>query len=171
MTVWVGPRRSTRLIVATLREKNLRSDTHWIACLLYYSNRHDAARPEKCRWSARSRTAIAELNCLRERPDLREWFFRKSFACQTRSNRVLRETAYLITPSLTYLFNLSLKTCTFPDEWKSAVVCPIFKNRGSRNNPSNYRPVSLLSAVGKTMDALQSRSLNYSLLSLAEDCK
>ena len=52
------------------------------------------------------------------------------------SNRVLRETAYLTTPSLTYLFNLSLKTCTFPDEWKSAVVCPIFKSRGSRNNPS-----------------------------------
>ena len=77
------------------------------------------------------------------------------------SNRVLRETAYLTTPSLMYLymFNLSLKTCTFPDEWKSAVVCPIFKNCGSWNNPSNYRPVSLLSAVWKTMHALQSRSL------------
>ena len=31
MTGWAGPRRSTRLIVATLREKNLRSDTHLIA--------------------------------------------------------------------------------------------------------------------------------------------
>ena len=82
-----------------------------------------------------------------------------------KGKRVLRETAYLITPSLTYLFNLSLKTCTFPDEWKSAVVCPIFKNRGSRNNPSNYRPVSLLSAVGKTMDALQSHSLTRYLVS------
>ena len=73
--------------------------------------------------------------------------------------------AYLITPSLTCLFNLSLKTCTFPNEWKSAVVCPIFKNRGSRNNPSNYQPVSLLTAVGKTMDALQSRSLTRYLVS------
>ena len=72
---------------------------------------------------------------------------------------VLHETALFIAPSLTYIFNLSLNTLTFPDSWKSAVICPLFKNRGSRKDPSNYRPVSLLSAVGKTMDALLSQSL------------
>ena len=75
------------------------------------------------------------------------------------SNCVLHETALFIAPSLTYIFNLSLNTLTFPDSWKSAVICPLFKNRGSRQDPGNYRPVSLLSAVGKTMDALLSQSL------------
>ena len=45
------------------------------------------------------------------------------------------------------------------------MVCPIFKNRGSRNNLSNYRPVSLFQAVEKTMDALQSRNLTRYLVS------
>ena len=63
--------------------------------------------------------------------------------------------------------NLSLKTWTLTDEWKSAVVCTIFaiENHRSRNNPSNYRPVSLLSPVGKTMGALQSSSLSHNLVS------
>ena len=34
-----SPRRSTRLIVATLREKNLRSDTHWIAVCMIKKNK------------------------------------------------------------------------------------------------------------------------------------
>ena len=86
------------------------------------------------------------------------------------SNRTLKECAHQICPSLTYLFNTSLSTNTFPDEWKEATICPIFKNRGNAGDPSNYRPVSLLNAVGKVLDALVCQSLlkyllQYSLIS------
>ena len=83
----------------------------------------------------------------------------KASGCTAISNRVLRETAPVIASSLTHIYNLSLTTATFPSDWKPAIVCPIFKNRGEKSDPSNYRPISLLPAVGKVFDKLQSRSL------------
>lgn len=78
------------------------------------------------------------------------------------TNRVLRETAVCIAESLTYLYNLSIATLSFPTDWKEATVTPIFKQRGEPSAPTNYRPISLLPACGKLMDRLQSRSLcNY----------
>ena len=53
--------------------------------------------------------------------------------------------------SLTNLFNLSLQHGIFPDTWKQANVIPIFK-KGDKSSPNNYRPVSLLSFVGKVME-------------------
>lgn len=80
------------------------------------------------------------------------------------TNRLMRECAPFIHSSLTYLFNLSISTNRFPTEFKQAIVTPLFKNRGSSNNPSNYRPVSLLSTIGKVLDDIQSaRLLKYFL--------
>ena len=80
------------------------------------------------------------------------------------SNRTLRECAPCISSSITYLFNLSLSTNVFPSEWKQAIVTPLFKQRGNSSNPSNYRPVSLLHAVGKVLDSIVSECLlNYLL--------
>ena len=74
-------------------------------------------------------------------------------------NRLMRECAPFIHSSLTYLFNLSISTNRFPTEFKQAIVTPLFKNRGSWNNPSKYRPVSLLSTIGKVLDDIQSAIL------------
>ena len=82
-----------------------------------------------------------------------------SFKCASYQISVLRETAPVIASSLTHIYNLSLTTATFPSDWKRAIVCPIFKNRGEKSDPSNYRPISLLPAVGKVFDKLQSHSL------------
>ena len=75
------------------------------------------------------------------------------------TNRVLRECASSITESVTYLFNLSVSTGTFPSAWKNAIVIPVFKRRGRDSDPSNYRPVSLLPPLGKVLDAIQSEHL------------
>ena len=93
------------------------------------------------------------LRCLQQLPPS------KSSGCTVISNRVLRETASIICPSITYIYNLSIRTCTFPKEWKTATVTPIYKKRGKPDNPSNYRPISLLHAVGKVLDKIQSQAL------------
>ena len=49
------------------------------------------------------------------------------------------------------LFNLSLQTSYFPLIWKQANVIPLFKKRNP-NLTFNYRPVSLLSVVGKVFE-------------------
>ena len=46
------------------------------------------------------------------------------------------------------IFNCSIQTGIFPDEWKSARVTPVFKN-GSRSDLSNYRPISILPIIAK----------------------
>ena len=49
------------------------------------------------------------------------------------------------------LFNKSLSICRFPEKWKMANVTPIFKSKDS-NILSNYRPISLLSCLGKVFE-------------------
>ena len=64
-------------------------------------------------------------------------------------NKILKIAAPVISESLADLFNLSITTNTFPDHsWKVAKVFPLFKS-GERNDPSNFRPISVLSTVGR----------------------
>ena len=77
---------------------------------------------------------------------------------------MLREVAPSISQSLTHIFNLSLQSSTFPQDWKTAVVIPLFKQRGDASAATNYRPVSLLPAVAKVLDAIQSKRLSSFLV-------
>ena len=56
--------------------------------------------------------------------------------------RLLKETAESVAPMLSMLYEASLKQQSVPDDWRKALVVPIFK-RGARSNPANYRPISL----------------------------
>jgi len=56
----------------------------------------------------------------------------------------------LIEP-LVYISNLSFRTGCVPDSLKIAKVIPIFK-KGDKSNPSNYRPISLLSIFHKLLE-------------------
>ena len=67
------------------------------------------------------------------------------------SHKMLKMTCETITKPLHILINRSLAECTFPSLWKKAVVMPLFK-KGSSDTPSNYRPISLISTVGKLME-------------------
>ena len=56
----------------------------------------------------------------------------KSVGPDGMSSRMLRDTAYSSSVSLTDIFNYSLKTGIFPSDWKKANVSPIFK-KGNRS--------------------------------------
>ena len=51
------------------------------------------------------------------------------------------------------IFRKSVAEGVVPQEWKRANITPLFK-KGSRSDPSNYRPVSLTSHVGKILGAI-----------------
>ena len=67
------------------------------------------------------------------------------------SVNVLQLTAPGITPSITYICNLSLLTGEFPMRWKEAKVKPLHKG-GSGCECSNYRPVSVLPILSKILE-------------------
>jgi hypothetical protein len=64
---------------------------------------------------------------------------------------MLKNTANTVSIPLKIIFDYSIQTSTFPDHWKLAKVMSLFKN-GNKSLVSNYRPISLLSCVGKTFE-------------------
>lgn len=65
--------------------------------------------------------------------------------------KILKQNFFSLVPPITYMCNMSLDTGSFPDTLKRAFVCPIFKSR-KRNEPNNYRPISLLSTLSKILE-------------------
>lgn len=60
---------------------------------------------------------------------------------------------------LLHIINLCWTTFQIPDEWKEAVVTPIFK-KGDRWNCNNYRGISILNAAYKVYAKIICRRLN-----------
>ena len=78
---------------------------------------------------------------------------RKSSGTDDVSARMLKATADITTPTLTRLFNMSIRTGLFPDCWKTARIVPIPK-KGCITNPRNYRPVSILPVLSKVFERI-----------------
>ena len=69
------------------------------------------------------------------------------------SARTLKHTATSITPLITKLFNLSLRTGhNLVSAWKQSLVVPIPKSNNNKGSPNNYRPISLLSVLSKLLE-------------------
>ena len=75
----------------------------------------------------------------------------KSYGPDLICPRVLRECADYLAYPYSIVFNRSLVQGYFPTSWKDANLSPIHK-KDEKSLPSNYRPISLLSSVGKTME-------------------
>ena len=67
------------------------------------------------------------------------------------SMRLIKLIKSEIKPTLTGIFKQSLHTGIFPDKLKIAKVISIYK-KGSLNDVSNYRPISLLPSISKIFD-------------------
>ncbi|KFU94790.1 hypothetical protein M959_07392, partial [Chaetura pelagica] len=64
--------------------------------------------------------------------------------------RVLKELADVITKTLSIIYLKSWPTGEVPMDWRVANVTPSYK-KGRKEDPANYRPVSLASVPGKVM--------------------
>ena len=69
------------------------------------------------------------------------------------STTFLMNTKHLISKPLTLIYNKTITEGVVPQDWKRANVTPLFK-KGSREEPGNYRPISLTSVVCKVMESI-----------------
>lgn len=65
---------------------------------------------------------------------------------------------YTLIPVLKEVFNRCLLNGIFPTDFKRALVHPIYKS-GDRHNPTNYRPISVLSTLSKILEKILNRRL------------
>lgn len=76
------------------------------------------------------------------------------------TNTLKQTTKYIVKP-LTHVINNMLTEGIFPDNLKTAIVIPIFKN-GNQKEINNYRPISLLSNISKIFEkAIYTRLENF----------
>ena len=69
------------------------------------------------------------------------------------SSCLLKQISSQILLPIKHIFNLSLSTGLIPEQFKIAKVIPIFKS-GDCLDPSNYRPISLLSTFSKILERI-----------------
>ena len=67
------------------------------------------------------------------------------------SPKMLKLASEVLLPSLLQMINISLHTGVFPETLKDARVFPIHKG-GPTEDPSNYRPISILLIVSKVIE-------------------
>ena len=59
-----------------------------------------------------------------------------------------------ISSSAAVLSNKSLSLGIFPENLKISCLCPIYKGEGTRSNPDNYQPVSVLPVLARLSEKL-----------------
>ncbi|GAB0183474.1 mitochondrial enolase superfamily member 1 [Grus japonensis] len=67
--------------------------------------------------------------------------------------QVLRDLADVINMPLSIIFERSWRTGEVPEDWRKANATPVSK-KGKKEDPGNYRPISLTSIPGKVIEQL-----------------
>lgn len=73
---------------------------------------------------------------------------------------LLKEHCDILLPGMTKIINNSLTKGQFYDHWKRAIVSPLLKKAGLDLLAQNYRPVSQLSFISKTVEKCSISQLN-----------
>ena len=66
---------------------------------------------------------------------------------------LLQELVEEVAYPLALVMKKTLEDGSMPEDWRTANVTPIFK-KGAKNNPGNYRPVSLTSVCCKMLESI-----------------
>ncbi|GBP70608.1 Probable RNA-directed DNA polymerase from transposon BS [Eumeta japonica] len=80
------------------------------------------------------------------------------------SNKAIKCFSIPLLSLLVAIFNACIKNCYFPPAWKEAEVIGIHKPGKPRDLPASYRPISLLSGLGKLFEKILKTRLSDHLL-------
>ena len=62
---------------------------------------------------------------------------------------MIKGEGYRVMDWICRVCNKALESGVVPEDWRSAVIIPLYKGRGERTEYKNSRGISLLSMVGK----------------------
>ena len=74
------------------------------------------------------------------------------------SCKIIKALKYALLKPLAHLANLSVETGVFPEMWKAGNILPVYK-KGSKLSSENYRPIILMSNLGKILESVVIRNV------------
>ena len=75
-------------------------------------------------------------------------------------NEYICTSVSCVLPLYVDFFNLIYDSGIVPEEWLIGIIKPIYKNKGDPTLPENYRPITLLSCLGKLFTSILCERLN-----------
>lgn len=125
----------------------------------YGNNSAACPPPQSLGYCKNSEVLVSESLVLKALKQLKS-----SFSCGPDGipSAVLKAFGDILVPVLTCIFQTSLKSGKFPARWKNARVVPVFKT-GSKLDPTNYRPISILCAASKLFESILHKLLTFSI--------
>lgn len=79
--------------------------------------------------------------------------------------KLLYLSSDIICPFIVKILNTSLFNGKLPNEWKFSRVTPIYKGKGNKTDKNNYRPISVISHIGKVIEKVVQKQFMHYLLS------
>ena len=79
------------------------------------------------------------------------------------TNEMIKHLGTFAKEQILEVINQSWNTGEFPSMWKEAIIIPLLKKGKDKTDKKSYRPISLLSCLGKTMERMVNNRLQYHL--------
>jgi hypothetical protein len=76
------------------------------------------------------------------------------------ANEYLKHSFEIMSDIYVKLFNLIFDKGLIPEQWLYGDIIPIFKNKGDKSDPKNYRPITIVSCFGKLFTSVLNNRLN-----------
>ena len=76
------------------------------------------------------------------------------------SSKLLKNSSNRLFTAIAYLFNCCIISSSIPNEWKIAVVTPLFKSKWSPEDINNYLAISILPPISKLFEKLIFKQIN-----------
>ena len=83
----------------------------------------------------------------------------KSCGIDSIVNEHLKSLSHIIAPPLVNIFNLVFDSGIIPESWTLGMIKPIYKYKGCKSDPANYRPITLISCLGKLFTSILNERL------------
>ena len=105
---------------------------------------------------------LTEISTEEVRNQVNQLDDKKSAGHDSLTNKFIKLSLPFILTSLTFILNTSQSRGVYPDHLKIAKCIPIYK-KGKKDNPSNYRPISILSSINKIYEKILYQKLEKHL--------